>query len=243
MLNNTASSALNDGWFNLLNMTFQDRLKRALKYRGMMGAQLAKKIGLSRGAISQWVNGDVANPEGGHMQKAADVLRVPSRWLILGEGPDPTLAGHKESHHLNEETADYGDDLVPVLEWADVVHFVWGGREVKPNKTNNRIPCFEPHGTGTFAVPVKGESMHQPHGRPSFTDGDMIFVDPTRTAEDRNIVVVQRDPGEPPILRQLLVEGERRYLKALNPAWPESITPLNGTAVILGVVIYKGEKV
>lgn len=243
MLNNRQSSALNRVSFTFLNMSFQERLQRALDFRAMKPAELARHIGLSPGAISQWRSGDTANPEAGHAQAAADALRVPSRWLILGEGPDPTRQpSDKEFHHLNDVSADYGDDRVPVIEWADVVAFVQGGRDVKLNNTNNRIACPESHGSGTFAVRVRGESMYHPHARPMFNDGDMIFVDPTRQPEDRFFVVVQPDPEQPPILRQLLVEGERRYLKALNPAWPEPMIPFPEGARVIGVVIYRGEK-
>jgi SOS-response transcriptional repressor LexA len=37
----------------------------------------------------------------------------------------------------------------------------------------------------------------------------------------------------------LIIEGDRKYLKALNPAWPEQIIEINGNATICGVMIGK----
>ena len=44
-----------------------------------------------------------------------------------------------------------------------------------------------------------------------------------------------------PILRQLIVEGGRRYFKALNQAWPDRIVEAGASASIRGVVVFKGE--
>jgi len=40
----------------------------------------------------------------------------------------------------------------------------------------------------------------------------------------------------------LIIEGGKKYLKALNPDWPAPIIPINGNATMCGVVIFKGEK-
>lgn len=40
--------------------------------------------------------------------------------------------------------------------------------------------------------------------------------------------------------QQLVVEDERKYLRALNPAWPECIIEVDSDATISGVVVFKG---
>ncbi len=84
--------------------------------------------------------------------------------------------------------------------------------------------------------------MHNPHGRPSFQDGDLIFVDPERHAEHGSLVVVRMSGANEATFKRLVIEGERKYLRALNPAWPEPMIEINGHATICGVVIFKGEK-
>jgi len=37
-------------------------------------------------------------------------------------------------------------------------------------------------------------------------------------------------------------EGDRRYLRAINPGWPDPIMKIDGNATICGVVIFKGEE-
>ena len=83
---------------------------------------------------------------------------------------------------------------------------------------------------------VKGASME-----PKFGNGDLIFVDPEKTAANGKYVVVRFAGSDEAEFKQLIVEGGRRYLKALNPDWPNRIIELNSNATICGVVVFKGE--
>ncbi len=106
------------------------------------------------------------------------------------------------------------------------------------------LQCPVRHGPGTFVLRVRGESMYNPAAALSFADGDLIFVDPDRRPENRACVVVRREDEHSATFKQLVLEGEgpaaRRYLKPLNPAWPEPIIELTPDARLCGVVIFKG---
>ena len=57
------------------------------------------------------------------------------------------------------------------------------------------------------------------------------------------MVVVRLDDKREATFKKLVVEGDRRHLRALNPAWPEPIILINGNATLCGVVILKAERV
>ena len=76
---------------------------------------------------------------------------------------------------------------------------------------------------------------------PRFRDGDLIFVDPAVPPDHGRFAVVREEDSHEATFRQLIVEGERKYLKALNPDWPARIVERNSTASICGVVVFKGE--
>jgi SOS-response transcriptional repressor LexA len=76
---------------------------------------------------------------------------------------------------------------------------------------------------------------------PRFYNGDFIFVDPDIVAESGKYVVVKLEDADEAMFRQLIIEGGRKYLKALNPDWPERIFELDDTTRICGVVVFKGE--
>lgn len=83
--------------------------------------------------------------------------------------------------------------------------------------------------------------MHNPGGDLSFKDGDTIFVDPTREAVHRSLVIVRLDDDAEATFKQLMIEGGKKYLQALNPHWPVRIIEINGNATICGVVIGRVE--
>ena len=77
------------------------------------------------------------------------------------------------------------------------------------------LPCPVRCSAGTFVLRVRGESME-----PRFRDGDLIFVDSAVLPDHRRLVVARGEDTHEATVKQLIVEGERKYLKALNPDWP-----------------------
>ncbi|VDG84201.1 phage repressor [Shigella dysenteriae] len=48
------------------------------------------------------------------------------------------------------------------------------------------------------------------------------------------------DSGET-TFKRLIEDGTQRYLKALNPNWPEPYIKINGNCSIIGTVIFSGK--
>ena len=81
-----------------------------------------------------------------------------------------------------------------------------------------------------YALQVKGDSMS-----PEFWDGCIIIVEPGGYAASGAFVIV--DYAEDTVFRQIVIEGERRYLKPLNAEYP--VTELTGPYTIRGVVVQR----
>jgi SOS-response transcriptional repressor LexA len=81
-----------------------------------------------------------------------------------------------------------------------------------------------------YALQVKGDSMS-----PEFWDGCIIIVDPGAQAVNGAYVVIDVDGDT--LFRQFMVEGGRRYLKALNEEYPA--TELAGSFNVRGVVVQR----
>lgn len=90
--------------------------------------------------------------------------------------------------------------------------------------------------SNSFYLRVRGESMYDPADHRSFRDGEIILVDPEANAENGSNVIVRLDDESEATFKQLVIEGEKKYLKALNPTWPNRIFEVNGNATICGVV-------
>jgi len=100
------------------------------------------------------------------------------------------------------------------------------GRERIMDSFNGGCSAAEP-----YALRVIGDSM-----APEFRDGHIIIVDPGLPAVHGAYVVA--DYRGETIFRQFVVEGEARYLKPLNEAFPA--IRLDGEYRIRGVVIQRG---
>ena len=72
---------------------------------------------------------------------------------------------------------------------------------------DNGCSALEP-----YALRVVGDSME-----PEFADGCIIIVDPGCTPRDRSYVIV--DFAGDVFFRQLVFDGERRFLRPLNPKY------------------------
>lgn len=68
-------------------MSFQDRLKQALSESALNQGDVARKAGMSPGALTMWKNGTIMNPEARNVSSIARVLGINSDWLIDGKGP------------------------------------------------------------------------------------------------------------------------------------------------------------
>lgn len=120
----------------------------------------------------------------------------------------------------------------PILSWVRAG--TWTEARELPASAE-RLHCPLPCGPGTFVLKVTGESM-----APRFSDGDYIFVDPDVPAENGSYVVVRRPNDGAATFKQLIVEDGRRFLKAVNPNWPEPIVEAAPDAAVCGVVIFQG---
>jgi len=76
---------------------FASRLQRAMIYRGLKAADVAKSAGISPGQISEALKGK--KPLGvTSAGKVAALLGLPLSWLHLGEGPDPLISPNEFSN-------------------------------------------------------------------------------------------------------------------------------------------------
>lgn len=131
--------------------------------------------------------------------------------------------------------------LIPVISWVQAGSWCEVSDIYAVGDAEQWLPCPVAHGPRTYAVRIRGESMYNPHERWSFRDGDIIFVDPDRDALHRSFVVAKLTDTQEATFKQLIIEGEQKYLKALNPSWPEQIMRVNGNAEFCGVAIAKHE--
>jgi SOS-response transcriptional repressor LexA len=66
-------------------------------------------------------------------------------------------------------------------------------------------------------------------------------VDPDIEAVHGKFVVVQLNDSNQATFKQLIVENNQQFLRAVNPDWPQRIMAIEEEATICGVEVFKGE--
>ncbi|MES9897719.1 MAG: S24 family peptidase [Sedimenticola sp.] len=128
--------------------------------------------------------------------------------------------------------------LYPLIAWVQAGEWSEISEGYAPAYETDLLPCPVRCSEETFVLRVRGVSME-----PKFQEGDLIFVDPNVDAVNGKYVVVKLEEPNEATFKQLIIEEDRQYLKALNPDWPNRIIEVNETATICGVVVFKGEVV
>lgn len=213
-------------------MEYKDRLKAARKNARLTQAALADAVGIKQASISELETGKSQSST--YNASIAKVCGVDAVWLETGRG----------KMQITESNVEPGPDikgLAPLISWVQAGDWCEVEDHYAVGDAEDWLPCPTAHGPRTYVLRVRGESMNNPHARRSFRDGDLIYVDPDRLAENGSAVIAKLEDSQEATFKQLVVEGEDRYLKPLNPGWPEPIIKVTEKATICGVVIGKYE--
>jgi SOS-response transcriptional repressor LexA len=155
-----------------------------------------------------------------------------------------------EPHHIEwdqsniavkEANAHLGPNirgLLPVISWVQAGEWMAISKGYEPQQGDELLPCPVNCSKDSYVLRVQGISME-----PKFHDGDLIFVDPHVEPVSGKYVVVMLENSREATFKQFFEEGGRRYLKALNPQWPNRIIEIDSNTRICGVVVFKGQMV
>jgi len=202
--------------------TLGSRIKERRKALKLTQKETAKSVGVSHATISQW-EGDVTSPRGMNLFELAKILNCSQEWLLHGRdkpdantSPGPSIKG-----------------ACPLISWVQAG--TWSSIYEEPLINATRYPCPVACSDNTFVLRVQGISME-----PRFNEGDLIFVDPEAEVQSKKFVVARLDDSNEATFKQIIIEGDMKFLRPVNPNWPEQLIPINGNCTIVGVVVFAG---
>lgn len=200
----------------------------ARELKGITGqSELARALNASPQTVKNWESRGVSRQG---MLDAQRAMGCSALWIETGTG--------SMTSKIPNQNTEPGPDIrgrVPLISWVQAGDWAKIVDNLAPGAAEDWIPCPSKYGPHTFALRVRGVSME-----PKYQDGDIIFVDPDAQAEHGKNIVVRLDDEHEATFKQLVIEGEHKFLKPLNPDWPgPKLIQINGRATICGVVIGK----
>ena len=179
--------------------TMGERIREAREAYKLSQGNLAKRVGVSASAVSQWENGDVRGLKPANLLATARALGVSVYWLVYGTGK---MRGDSTQ----------GTTRVPVLDWANAGNFELCIREGE--WTEYVDAAFAPDML-LFAATIPDDSMATEIPR-----GSTLIIDAGITPEPNDYVLAQHMETGDVSCRKLIRDGGRLYLKAENQAYP-----------------------
>ncbi len=211
--------------------SWSSRVKSRMKKLDMTQEELARKMGITRGAITHYLSGRRVPPLL-QFQKLAAILKADPAWLQFGT----PIESKQNSQKIvtKKEKSVPTQRPIPVLSWEQVSEFM--NTKIAANELEEYLPNFCTDKSHWYALRIKGDAMTSPLGNVrSFHKGDFLIVDPEKNAVHGNFVIAVLPHSKEATFKQYVVDGGVRYLKPLNPQYP--ITQIDDSTHICGVVV------
>ncbi|MEL4241170.1 helix-turn-helix domain-containing protein [Shewanella xiamenensis] len=209
---------------NEQKMDLAQRVKLRRTALGLTQKETAEASGMIQQSLQKIEDGKTQNPR--RLVDLARVLKCSPEWLLFGRDGKP-------SDIPNISAGPEIKGFFPLISWVRAG--TWSAIEEIHALEAERFPCPVSCSANTFVLKVQGISME-----PTFRDGDLIFVDPEVEWRHGAYVVARLNDQNEATFKQLVIEGSHKFLKPLNPNWPEQLIPINGNCEIVGVVIFSG---
>lgn len=229
------------------------RIKEARNALNMTQEELAKLLGVTKGAIANYEN-ETSHPKEPIMYKMFEALNVDANYLFQDVVNLPTKKNNvtlAEYEHIKKyrKLDPHGTEIVdfvlkkeyersiaaspqPVAVPVRLISYYYKNASAGtgqvifdyPPDTNIEIPDIQEYKNVSYAIGVNGSSME-----PLYHDGDILLIEATREMQIGDIGIFQ--VNEECFVKKL---GESELI-SLNSDFPN--IPLNNSATALGKVI------
>lgn len=212
-------------------MNLGERIAAARKSAGLSKSELARRLGRSPSAATQWESGETKALKAESLIGIAQATGVRAEWLETGRGQ------MRDDAVANVSGGPESRGSVPLISW--VAAGAWNGAAdpFEPGDAERWLDCPVNHSERTYALRVRGDSMTAPHGR-SYPEGCIVFVDPLKRSPINGArIIAKLDGSDEVTFKVFRDEDGRKWLQPLNPQYP----PIHDPFRVLGTVIGKWE--
>jgi SOS-response transcriptional repressor LexA len=220
--------------------------------KGYSQKELAKAAGMKQQLISKVESGKSASAK--EILAIASALEVdPS---VLTSKTDSTANAANHSSYSTLPTVETPIvrtiNIIPLIDWAGAGELSETQGLYGLGKQHATIGIQSPVSSSSFALEVRDDSMDNPEGWPCFPEGTIIVVDPAEKDRisnkdfivarlgDYNDLRVEELPVKEATFKQFVQDGANRYLRPLNPRYPD--IKVEYDTILIGPVVCIAER-
>lgn len=198
-----------------------ENISKLMESCGIDATELAEQTGLPNSTISRLRSSSPeCSPNLSSLIPIADFFCISISQLI-GEEPINKI-------HTKFKPNKIKRSYIPVLNSETILQYLNSKDEIETPLVSIDHSVSEK----TFAYFLQGNAM-EPH----FPDKSLLIIDPSLEIENLDHILVIPSGKKLPIFRQVLIDGEEKYIRALNPAFNEFIKLTPDSHTIIGVMI------
>lgn len=212
-------------------MERHDRIAKAIAASGKRKGEIAAECGVANSAVTQWISGESKSLRPENLYALAKATGFLPEWLAIGEGPERTPEADANVSTVAQPEMSFS---YPIISWVTAGAWAEAVEPFPPGFSDQyEISDYNSKGAA-FWLEVKGDSMTSPVGI-SIPEGMMILVDTEADVISGKLVVAKLADSNEATFKKLVIDGGRRFLKPLNPAYPLEVCA-EGCRIV-GVVV------
>jgi transcriptional regulator with XRE-family HTH domain len=196
---------------NLMFDKLSDNLNLLMANARINASELARKTGVPASTIKKIRNRDNPNPTLTTLIPIAQNFALSVSQLVGDE-------------QLPTPNSSFAHSFLPLLNWEDAQYWPEVSAErYSPSQIINQYHA------NSFALTINEDNWD------GFSKHSTIIIDPSITAEHQHFVLVYKEGGSLPVIRQLLIDDDVTYLKPLISGY--LVSQLTAQHRIIGVAI------
>lgn len=195
-------------------------LKKLINRQRISLTELSRRTGIVQPVLYRMASGETKDPKIETLRPIAKYFEVSLDQLI----GDDTLDSAEQSGLAKQTALQH----IPIIPWNQLTEFATLDRSEQ--KT---IICQNIVNSKSFATIMPDTTME-----PLFTQKSTLIFDPDKPIKDRSYALIVLHETNTPIFRQILIDADHKYLKALNQDFTNfQLRLLHKLDTILGVLI------
>lgn len=178
--------------------------------------EVARLVGVTKGAVSQWETGQTKNLEGNNLVRLAKVLKTSPGYILDGTLSVEEQADNYQSMPLfSRRSDDPKSRRLPIVGTAQLGDDGYWYELDTPVGNGDGYVIGSTADDNAYALRVRGDSMH-----PSIRDGWIVVVEPNSSPIPGQFVLVATTDGRKMVKEYLFDTGDTIGLQSVNDRHP-----------------------